>query len=585
VAPVEVDAERAETGHLSLLHAEPVVLHAVAWELEKSASALWTVLEALPRRRSHLLVTPMWDVNDAYIRGLLGPGLHRVQNDFEHVQVTMLATTATDVDMLTDMGIAALHFSQNAFVREDMFFPIPGRRPAFDAIYDAKWADYKRHPLASNVKSLALIAYPLPQVCTIEYFQNALAAVAHATWFTKPWVGSPHHLSPLEVNNVYNQSRVGLMLSDLEGANFASIQYLLAGLPVVTTHNEGGRDEFLSCSVARWVDDNPAAVAAGVAKLVKQDIDPGFIRSEALRKVSEHRVRLLSWMQRAVAEDNDATRSTRSWSSWPPDVPNKGMAPGVPVNDVVGRIREPAQTRPWIPRSQHQPRVILSEDELVHFREQGFVVVDRPLITPDEVTELRGLLDELLARFDDLEDDVAYDLGDTKLHEGLQQIPEIGWPTKHDPRIGATVAFARCQELAHRLLSAPAVCTYDHAIYKPPSRADNTVDWHQDVVYAPSGEVKDEVHIWLALQDVDETNGCMRYLPTPAGTGLRAHHRRARNAHAMVLDEVDTELAVACPIKAGMATAHLPATPHATGPNTSDQTRVAWALHFRVDGG
>jgi len=580
-----VDAERPDTGHFCLLHGQPVVLHTAMWELEKSTSALWTVLEALPRRRSHLLVTPTWTVDEAYTRGTLSPGEARVRNAFEHVEVTMLAATATDVDMLTDLGLNAIHFSHNAFVREDLFFPIPGRRPEFDAIYDGKWADYKRHPLASNIRSLALIAFPLPQSCSIGYFRNALAAVAHATWFTKPWLGDPHYMSTAEVNNAYNQSRVGLCLSEREGANFASIQYLFAGLPVVTTHNEGGRDEFLSWSLARWVDDNPAAVAAGVAELVKGDIDPGFIRREALHKVSEHRARLLSWMRRTLAEEDDAIRPTRWRSGWPADIPNKGMAFAVPVDDVIGHIRDPARTPPYAPNSDEQPRVVLSEDELARFRQQGFLVIDRPLITPDEVVVIRGLLDELLARFDELGDGVAYDLGDTKLHGGAQQIPEISWPTQQDPRVGATAAFARCQEVANQLLSGRALCSYDHAIYKPPSHADTSVHWHQDLVYAPPGVHKNEVHLWLALQDVDETNGCMRYVPAPAGTEFLPHHRRAENAHAMVLDEVDTASAVACPMRAGMATVHLPTTPHATGPNASDQMRVAWIFHFEDDGG
>ena len=47
-----------------------------------------------------------------------------------------------------------------------------------------------------------------------------------------------------EVNNFLNQCKVGIILSEVEGANYASIQYLLAGLPVVSTKSKGGRDVF-----------------------------------------------------------------------------------------------------------------------------------------------------------------------------------------------------------------------------------------------------------------------------------------------------------------------------------------------------
>jgi ectoine hydroxylase-related dioxygenase (phytanoyl-CoA dioxygenase family) len=139
--------------------------------------------------------------------------------------------------------------------------------------------------------------------------------------------------------------------------------------------------------------------------------------------------------------------------------------------------------------------------------------------------------------------------------------------------------------VAHQLLSGHAFCDYDHAIFKPP-HAGADVGWHQDLVFAPERESVPEVHIWLALQDVDETNGCMRFIPTGGRTGLVPHHRRGHSprAHARVAEGVDEATAVSCPLAAGMATVHTPATLHSTGPNTSDHVRAAWILHF-VDKG
>jgi len=37
---------------------------------------------------------------------------------------------------------------------------------------------------------------------------------------------------------------------------------------------------------------------------------------------------------------------------------------------------------------------------------------------------------------------------------------------------------------------------------------------------------------------------------------------------------------VACPLRAGDATVHLPHTLHQTGPNMTDDARVAWILEF-----
>jgi phytanoyl-CoA dioxygenase PhyH len=560
------------------------VLATADWELSDTAAGLWNVLEALPRHTCHLLVQPSWLVDDDdYTQKSLQSAVEAVRNRFEHVEVVVLAPTTVTFETLKDSGVAALYCSQNAFVREDIFFPMPGRRPTFDAIYDAKWADYKRHQLAGAVESLALLTYVVPDACTVDYFQMALTAVRHATWFTRPWVADSPFLPSVEVNAAYNKSRVGLCLSAVEGTMYASIQYLLAGLPVVTTHNRGGRDEFLSPTTARWVDADAEAVAAAVADLVRHPIDPVAIRLETLAKISEHRGRLREWMLGTV-DESDA-RARRWHAGWPPDLPNKLMDYRLPAHEVVrlAGTDGPADGSGWASGDDVAPRVVLTEEEIARFGRDGYLVVDRPLVTSEELKVVRQILEDLLDRFHDLPDDLAYDLGDVKVHEGPPQIPEINRALDVDPRLGETAAFARIQELAHQLLSGRAFCNYDHAIFKPPN-GDTTVHWHQDLAYAPELERSDEVHIWLALQDVDEANGCMRYIPTAAGSRLLPHQQRGPSAHSLVTDHVDTSTAVSCPLAAGMATVHRPATPHSTGPNTTDEARAAWILHF-VDNG
>ena len=539
----------------SLVHRQPVVLAAASWELADESSALWSVVARLPREPCHLLVQPAWNVDERYASELRRD-VDAVRERFDHVAVCMLAPTEDALEVFRGDGIAAVHCSQNALVREDIFYPMPGRVQHFDAIYDAKWADYKRHQLAGDIESLALLAYPLPEACTLEYYRMALAAVRHAKWFTRPWVTDEPFLTPHEVNAVYNQCRVGLCLSFEEGPNYASIQYLLAGLPVVTTANIGGRDEFLDPTTARWVDDDPREVADAVRELTTDFIDPFAIRAHALAKVDEHRERLRQWMG-TIVDGDDPWRT-----HWPADLPHK-LADIPPGGDTVG------------------PRVVVTEPERERFDRDGFLVVDRPLLAAEEVAAVRAILDDLLAHFDDLPDDVAYDLGDVKVHEGRPEIPEINSTLELDSRLGQSAAFARCQELAQQLLSGRAVCNFDHAIFKPP-RGDTAVHWHQDVAYAPETEFADEVHIWLALQDVDEANGCMRFVPTGGHQPLLSHRPRggSPSAHALVAEHVDATTAVSCPLGAGMATVHKPATLHSTAPNTTDEVRAAWILHF-----
>jgi hypothetical protein len=60
------------------------------------------------------------------------------------------------------------------------------------------------------------------------------------------------------------------------------------------------------------------------------------------------------------------------------------------------------------------------------------------------------------------------------------------------------------------------------------------------------------------------------------------HRSRAGTAdgRALFAEDVDPTDAVACPLRGGMATVHRPTTLHFTGPNDTDEPRLAWILHF-----
>lgn len=128
----------------------------------------------------------------------------------------------------------------------------------YDAVYVGRMIPVKRHYLASLVDNLALVS-------GIIYAGNVEAeAPPHIYRNSKP-------LSPDEVANVINSSHCGLILSEKEGACFASSEYLLCGVPVVSTESEGGR--------AVWYDDYNSIVCSPDSNSIKQAVD--FFRDNA----------------------------------------------------------------------------------------------------------------------------------------------------------------------------------------------------------------------------------------------------------------------------------------------------------------
>lgn len=324
-------------GHFSLVHGDPLVLFAPEWEIKDPASAVWSVFHQVSRRPAYLIIGPAWFLG----KGRAAFVAKRLRELARSADVTVVASCATvrEAALAEHWGLPAIHCSVSAFTREDFFVPLPGRRPRFDAIYDARWTDFKRHDLAASVRSLALIAARSVEQtpCTLGYSVRAHLAVRHATWLASPRSPiKPRWLSRDELNAAYNQARVGLCLSQTEGVMFASLQYLLAGLPVVTTRNLGGRDEFFNADHVRWVDDDPLAVARAVGELIALDLDPQAIRDAALVKVGEHRRRMQTWLQEAI--QRDGCELGRWAGDWPEGLPNKLREPVAQVADVLAEL-------------------------------------------------------------------------------------------------------------------------------------------------------------------------------------------------------------------------------------------------------
>ncbi len=217
------------------------------------------------------------------------------------------------------------------------------------------------------------------------------------------------------------------------------------------------------------------------------------------------------------------------------------------------------------------------------FWDRGFLVVDDPILTPREVSEVRRLLDPLFERFDSIPNGWARDLGDVGFHDGPQQIPEIAHALRLESALGRTAAYARCRDLAAALLGRRASCYFDHAVYKPAHNGKTTA-WHQDAASDPKGLGNRAIHVWLALDDVSADMGCMEFLPGSHHQGIVRHRTRTPAAHALAAEAVAPDGVQPCPIRAGAVTVHGPRTLHFTGPNLTDRVRRSWTLQFAPTG-
>jgi ectoine hydroxylase-related dioxygenase (phytanoyl-CoA dioxygenase family) len=139
------------------------------------------------------------------------------------------------------------------------------------------------------------------------------------------------------------------------------------------------------------------------------------------------------------------------------------------------------------------------------FRDQGFVHV-RGVLSPDEVTTFRMAVDEAVA--------VRKARDMRRLHEKSpyeQSFIQCQYLWEDMPQIRPLTFHPRVTGIAAALIGAPRLrLWHDQALYKEPGGRET--DAHQDHPYWPIAE-DDTLTAWIALVPVDETTGCMGYVP------------------------------------------------------------------------
>jgi glycosyltransferase involved in cell wall biosynthesis len=228
-------------------------------------------------------------------------------------QVLHLCNSQAELDVFREAGMDAILCNQNAFVDERLFQPLAQIEPRYDAIYDAKLVPFKRHELAAEVANLALLHAQFKEPAPDSHAYDVRKAFQDAHWFNDDSVGRYGLLGPAAINEAYNECKTGLCLSAEEGAMYASVQYLLAGLPVVSTRSGGGRDTLFDPRTTIIVDDNATAVRDGVREMIARNLDPDMVRAVTLERVAEHRERVLTAVQSTYDQHGVARSAQEDW--------------------------------------------------------------------------------------------------------------------------------------------------------------------------------------------------------------------------------------------------------------------------------
>ena len=115
-------------------------------------------------------------------------------------------------------------------------------------------------------------------------------------------------------------------------------------------------------------------------------------------------------------------------------------------------------------------------------------------------------------------------------------------------------------------------------------RTVETVAWHQDAFYWPM-EPAESVTVWLAIDDVDESNGAMVVIPGTHQRGMVDHERLDENSDSVLGLGIDPanlndSRGVSVNLPAGWFSIHDDKLVHGSPANSSDRRRAGFTIRY-----
>lgn len=224
----------------------------------------------------------------------------------------------------------------------------------------------------------------------------------------------------------------------------------------------------------------------------------------------------------------------------------------------------------------------LSPESIASYHRDGFVG-PIPVLDAARVDELRAAIDEVIVDLPALEPKL-YEVEKAYRERPSEVVCHFlgGWLVH--PALRRLVFDLAVTIPAATVLGVTRLRLWHDQVFAKPPRHEGVVPWHQDEAYWLRTTPIRHVTVNLLLDDADETNGCLQFVPgshrgrllpkLPFDSPLEALRE------SLHPDESAAFRPRAVPVPAGHATLHHPRTLHGSGPNRSDRPRRAVVLNY-----
>jgi hypothetical protein len=210
----------------------------------------------------------------------------------------------------------------------------------------------------------------------------------------------------------------------------------------------------------------------------------------------------------------------------------------------------------------------INPETVQQYHRDGYILFDKPVFSEAKFAKLKAIFEDLAAN-----------MGEGK------RTDELDKPHFNDPRLFEFLMADEVLDIVEPLIGPNIGLWSSHFIAKEPF-VGRATPWHEDSTYWKGrfDRMDQIVTVWLALDEVDRENGCMRVIPGTHTNGFSEYEEvdKANNTFGTEIraDQIDERKAVDFELMPGYASLHDGRIIHGADANTSPRRRAGYTMRY-----
>lgn len=233
------------------------------------------------------------------------------------------------------------------------------------------------------------------------------------------------------------------------------------------------------------------------------------------------------------------------------------------------------------PKRENAMKFTLDDNQYAQFEKNGFVL-GGPVLDADVVDNLTKELDRVITNRGDSSCKQPLRLENINGKNPDRPVWQVVNIWQVSEAFESVMKDYGLSEVVAKMLGSEEIRIFHDQIQYKPKETGGVNSWHQDWPYWPLLSQPNQVTAWIALDDADESNGCMSMVKGSHKWGNQIdflHEIKDFDKMPKEFDGHKLEV-VRCPVKKGSVHFHDSMTWHGSKANTSQRPRRAIAFHY-----